>query len=227
MEQKNFKKIVNFFLEKGFLICPDMLKKYDENKINSILETSDIDNLILKKTSAILSRKEITSLFNFSKYDENKIEFSNKQEKDTNFEILLNYQEKTSKQNVKEFVDYFRRRFNSMLEILKTHNELQNLTSISRIKNMNINEKKELNTKIVNQLNILLDKLKVDYKGLAEEMDYSDNAYSFRILKGEKVINIYTLVRISQALMSINEKKKKGFDNNIFLPSNILKQINL
>ncbi len=92
---------------------------------------------------------------------------------------------------------------------------------------MSAKEKKDLNNKIVKKLNELLDILKADYKDLAEEMDYSDNAYTFRILKGEKVINIYTLVRISSALISINEKKEKKFDNILFLPSSIFKQIEL
>ncbi|MBN2422544.1 metallophosphoesterase [Candidatus Woesearchaeota archaeon] len=58
-----------------------------------------------------------------------------------NFKVLINYKERASKQSVDEFVRYYRRRYNSLLQLLKTHNNLNDIISISRIKNMDNKEK--------------------------------------------------------------------------------------
>ncbi len=88
-------------------------------------------------------------------------------------------------------------------------------------------DKKKLNDMIINQINKLLTEMDADYKDLARVLDYSDNSYAFRILKGEKIINITTLVKITSALRLINEKNGKKVDDSHLFLSYIFSQLNL
>lgn len=90
-----------------------------------------------------------------------------------------------------------------------------------------IPSKKQINDNLVKKINTLLTEIGSDYKELAKAMDYSDNSYAFRLLKGEKIINIETLVRITAALKNINAKKDGKVDNSCFLLSNIFENIHL
>ncbi len=82
---------------------------------------------------------KMTALGDISKFGTEDIVIEHRPERD--FEIITSYADRCSKNTLSEFVDYFKRRYNLMLGVLRTHQELADVTSISRTRQMNPGEK--------------------------------------------------------------------------------------
>ena len=115
IEKRN--KIVEFFLNKNILITRDIL-----NKINSEEHIEEFyDDLFNKKQEIVID------------------EFENQQQTTIQspftVKVIFDYDKKASKRTVQNFVSYFNARYKTFEKMLKTRQELQNLSSISRLLN--------------------------------------------------------------------------------------------
>lgn len=84
---------------------------------------------------------------------------------------------------------------------------------------------KDINKKLIKKLNELITILNTDYKEISNTLEYSDYSYINRVLNGKKQIEIYTLIKISKALIEINKSKKSILDEESLQASEILKCI--
>jgi DNA polymerase II small subunit len=113
------KSCIKAFLEKGILISPEVVDDPD----------------LLKKLSQI-SEQHLKDVFLIDKSFLREKGLLKKEESDApaNFKILFSYDKEPGKISLQDFVSYFNRRFESLSSILKQRQELQKITSISRIK---------------------------------------------------------------------------------------------
>jgi len=117
------KSIINFFLEKGFLLSPEIVDKIEDegfDEISELLNFKGDKPLVIDKqhvkTSPIENKKEECSLKN-------------------GMIILQNYKENNKKREVQDFVSYLRFRYDALKNILVNRPELRDVVSINRILN--------------------------------------------------------------------------------------------
>lgn len=121
--------IVTSFLEKGILISPEiakepfLLEKLQELDEKHPLKINFIDKDYLKSVGILAASSEL--------------EKEKKQEGPilNNVKVLFSYSKSARKIAVSDFVAYFNRRFEELSSILRQRQEMQKVTSISRIKN--------------------------------------------------------------------------------------------
>ena len=129
--------IAEFFLQKGFLISPDLFNEKD-NEILFFDENEICTNeLIIDKLNHV-EEKENTN------YKENTSEL--KLDKKINgLKIVRCYRNELKKRDVTDFVSHFRYRFNFLKNILLNREELQNTISINKL----LDKKNKENTSII------------------------------------------------------------------------------
>lgn len=121
------KEIITSFLEKGILISPEiaeddfLLLKAAEISPDQLKGVFVIDKAFLKSKGIVSSNTIL----------ENKTRDEKSQQK---FRILFSYNKDPGAISVQDFVSYFNRRFESIASFLRQRQELQNTTSILRIK---------------------------------------------------------------------------------------------
>lgn len=85
----------------------------------------NIDNKKTKKLNAILKEVETP---------ETKVEFEvQKEHSSTSVVVVKSYKDKTKKRELKDFVQYFKNRYEAIKKILQSRQELQDATSINRV----------------------------------------------------------------------------------------------
>lgn len=136
--------IVDYFIEKGFLISPELSDKIKHNKDNlfflkllkeNLKEQSLILNEdILTHDNLNIKNKNTETLLEAEKEDIKK-ELEIKDDTEEKVIILKTYKDRAKKREVQDFVSYFRTRYNMLKDILINRPELQNTTSINRILN--------------------------------------------------------------------------------------------
>ncbi|MFH0875704.1 MAG: DNA-directed DNA polymerase II small subunit [archaeon] len=131
------KKILAYFLEKGYLASPDVL---------DILEQKDFSftqKIILPLGGrTIIAKEDLCHEDTESKSKtETPTENSAAAEKATkDFEICINYKDEQSNNTIQEFVMYFRRRFNLTTQAIRARQEMAENVPISRLKKMETGE---------------------------------------------------------------------------------------
>ncbi|MBD3204560.1 DNA-directed DNA polymerase II small subunit [Candidatus Woesearchaeota archaeon] len=127
----NKSELIKKCIDNGILISPSLLDNLKTDNINKLFLTGKFpENLPLVINEDSLLQP-----------DKKKIAANNQLSVNDSYEIISNYKEKTSRHTVKEFIYFYRRRYKAVLKLLKNHSEIQNLTSIYRIKKMNSNER--------------------------------------------------------------------------------------
>ncbi len=121
MELKNIKadekkKIVEYFLEQGILVNKELLDKLSEEDVKKICSFGSV-------TKETILDKD--TLDNFKKGDKGPR---------SEVKVVFSYQEEAKKRSIQDFVGFFNRRYESLKNILYNRQELENITSISRIK---------------------------------------------------------------------------------------------
>ncbi len=163
--------VVEFFLDNGYLISPDILDRMNNDNKTSFLErvednikgqtlvvvNKDVHDLILKKNflGEVNWREFEKSRFLFEKGRDNgvyqaflgslyggKPQFILSQESSKGVVSLKSYNKKSIKRTVQDFVSYYKIRYNFLRKVLMNRSELQNTVSITRL--LNKNEREEV-----------------------------------------------------------------------------------
>lgn len=160
MEQEKHTDIIKYFLKNDLLLSKDFLDSlgsdFSKEEFNSNLNkrkgASDISIITLDVTRMI---DKGTSLeINWHDFEKSRVLFEKGANKDTylNFiqflkteevssaekarvKVMFSYKEESTKRDVQDFVSYFNARYKEIENILRNRPELQNLTTISRLRN--------------------------------------------------------------------------------------------
>jgi len=161
MELEKQKDIVKYFLNKEILLSKEFLdsltKDFDSKKLyislskklhskNFLVLTSDVKKMIDKEISLdmnwldfdkarVLFEKEGNKEIYFKFVDFLRSENINVSSDQSKIKIISSYQEESKKRDIQDFVSYFNSRYENLKKILINRPDLQNLTSISRLKN--------------------------------------------------------------------------------------------
>lgn len=115
MEQpKTKKEIVLFFLKKGILLNPSILKRIEWGE--------DFEKLYDELTKEENDKKEESKDLNEAQDN-----------KKTTLNVIYSHGEQSKKRSVQDFVAYFNSRYKVLENILRNRQELQNITSINRV----------------------------------------------------------------------------------------------
>ncbi len=163
MEESNKKReIIGLLLKKGILVSPDFIDSLD--KITPIMETPEDFMILSKEIESLVDEKEginwqelekLRVLFEKGKNKKSYQDFVNflKTDKsrelrekptDGDIKIVFSYREESRKRSYEDFVSLFAARYNVLRSILQGRQELQDITSISRIKNRKERDKVSL-----------------------------------------------------------------------------------
>jgi len=127
MEVKELRKeIVQVLLDKKLLISKDIIEK-----VNSLTDFDEVKLIVsnLKSNFDVLKEDNVLDFFKVEK----KIEVD-KKVRDATVEIIQNYKEDTfKKREVNDFTLYFRNRYKSISNMLRSKSELDDCLSINRI----------------------------------------------------------------------------------------------
>jgi len=135
----NREEVVSYFIKKGMLIGPDIFDKLGSNIQNEEdLDAFVFNNKFLFSTNELDSKNNGTTLEidNEVLNSEEATIMINKEETKTDFgnvKIVASYEYKNKKKDVQDFVNYFKKRYESLKKILLYRAELQESISIARL----------------------------------------------------------------------------------------------
>ncbi|MCP3686262.1 MAG: DNA-directed DNA polymerase II small subunit [bacterium] len=142
MNEEEKKKSIEGFLKKGILISPDVIDDLntvsDETEFNELLvlnkeakqimekPENDVNWVDFDKSKTLLEKRNIDTYSGFIE------RLSDKPENDVR--VLFSYDEASKKRVFNDFVSYFGARFKAIEQILCNRQELNNITSINRLR---------------------------------------------------------------------------------------------
>ncbi|MBU0756744.1 MAG: metallophosphoesterase [Nanoarchaeota archaeon] len=150
-----------------------------------------------------------------------KIKNKEGKENEPAFEILVNHKDLSSRNTVKEFVQHYRKRFNSILQILRTHSEFESPTTISRINNMQPKERvsiagmvrKKTLTKnnnliftiedLTGTINLLVKGASPDYKG--EDRKTKETFAEAKEISLDEILGFTGIIGFDKKIIFVNE----------------------
>jgi DNA polymerase II small subunit len=139
-------KIVEALLEQNILLSPDVIGESIDletvkelNNSTLLVLNKDVKELITKKKrlsvdwlelerASVLKQKK-----NQPKQYNSFIKFLSQEQECSPVKVLFSYEQEPRKRSFQDFVSLFNHRFNELENLLKQRQELQNLTSISRV----------------------------------------------------------------------------------------------
>ncbi|HLC97007.1 MAG TPA: DNA-directed DNA polymerase II small subunit [Candidatus Nanoarchaeia archaeon] len=226
MEQTT-KQIVSFFLDKDILLSPDVLGEMSIEELDSAYKSlqesvSLHDILVLSKDIRSLLTKSSNPDISWSEMEKTKVLLEKKgdnkpysrfmvyasetkQPTVQSVKVVSSYQGTPQKREVQNFIAYFNSRYVAMESILRQRQELQNITSISRISHksdrenvalvglvMDRRETKNGNIVLVLEdptgtINVLVNKNKPDLFAAAQEI-VLDEAIGVTGVNGDKIV---------------------------------------
>lgn len=133
MNKMNSEEILSTLMEKGVLISPELFERQIDEETLREISKKDIYYLDEKFL------KDFEDAKNNKKNQEIKKE--NAETKNTKIKIKQSYQIPPRKRSFQDFVSLFNNRYNNISQMLKSRQELSGITSISRLKTKNQNEK--------------------------------------------------------------------------------------
>jgi DNA polymerase II small subunit len=149
MESKQKKELVNFFLEKGFLVSPEMLdfeKDYQDAELNQdtlvlsrdALEFTgrkDVDWKGFELSRALFEKGNKSAYVKFIEFLKEKEAGEDKKEENKDVKIVFSYEAESKKRDIQDFVALFNARYKALEKLMQGRRELQGLMSINRIRN--------------------------------------------------------------------------------------------
>jgi DNA polymerase II small subunit len=226
------KNISAYFLQNGFILQKNILESIEEGEEGIFLELFKLSNspkIIYYEFLEKNREKFVSILENFQKekkFDEKLIEkikqkfFESKTEesqkenqKESHYLETLpdEFQDlfKPRKAEVKDFIDFFRHRYNFFKEILKSRKELTNLVSIDKLTKSNQN---------VSVIGMVLSKQETKSKNIILEVEDLKGKVSVLVSRNRKEAYQKALEIVEDEVVGI-----KGFGNNeIIFASDII-----
>lgn len=81
---------------------------------------------------------------------------------------------------------------------------------------------REINEKLVLEINKTLVSMNADYKDLSVAMLHLDNSFAHRILHNQNIMRITTLIKVCEGLNEIKNKKNLDIEESFLKPSYFL-----
>lgn len=164
-------EILSKLVEEGVLVSPDLFDKdIDESVLKKIVK-QELDFLDENKLKEFYDVKE----------EEQKIEI-----KKGNVNIIRSYDKPPRKRTFQDFVAVFNLRYNNIAEMLKKRQDLQGLTSISRLQQKMRNDKVAI-------IGMILSKVKTKNNNIIMAVEDITGITNVVITKGDRNKEIYAL----------------------------------
>ncbi len=116
IQEDNKKRLIKYFLEHDILLSKDLLDKLGEEDVNELCSK------ILTSEDPFLLHRELLKKKKETKRSEG------------NVVVIFSYKEESKKREIQDFVLLFNKRYEAIKNMLYNRQELQNITSINRIK---------------------------------------------------------------------------------------------
>lgn len=237
MDSNTKKKIVNYFLKKGILLSPEIIRSITEENYEKIFDENSLKNnpdflILTKDVKEILKESGI----NWTEVDkvktlEEKGKFAGatvipikteekaaykeeeEQKKKNRIKIIYSYKENIKKREVQDFVQYFNKRHKTIEKILKNRRELSNIISINRLKT-----KKE--REHVSLIGIIKDKSYTKNKNLIITLEDSTGETKVLINKNRQDLFKYAGSIVLDEIIAINGVNAENivFADALFFP---------
>jgi len=117
--QKKKRKLIEFLSERNVLVSPELLEKL--NSLNDPEEISSLINHYVTETTNNSLQQTIPR-------------------RDGKVRIIFSYPGMSKKANAQDFINYFNSRYNSIKKILQQRTQLENVTSIGKLRGKNEKE---------------------------------------------------------------------------------------
>ncbi|MEA3378989.1 MAG: DNA-directed DNA polymerase II small subunit [Nanoarchaeota archaeon] len=131
MTLDNKKRLISFLMKKNFLISPDF--------VNILNNNFDYENFF-SNIAPFIKQKDKPTLLNQKNFYSNLNPKISNNIIQTKIEIIKTYNEKPIKREIQHFVHHFKKRYEALKNILQARNELNDIVSISRVRNMEKND---------------------------------------------------------------------------------------
>jgi DNA polymerase II small subunit len=119
MDAEKKKKYIELLLEQNILVEPSKLADFTEADFEALLgKTADFEPELLPE-----NKKE----------PEHQTHEANQVKRSSKVKVVFNYKDELKKREVKDFVEYYNKRFEKLRDMLKQRRELNNLTSINKL----------------------------------------------------------------------------------------------
>lgn len=129
--QAKKRKLIHLLLDKNILVEPEFLEK-----INKTTDTKEISELINSKLSSSQATEQINP--NLS------IEKTEKAKRNGKVKIVFSFDNKPKPIIAQDFITYFNSRYNAIKKILQQRTQLENISSIGKLKTKNEREQVSL-----------------------------------------------------------------------------------
>ena len=156
MEKQKKQEIVKYFLKKEILLSSDFLDSLSEDFASedlSKLNNLSLSNFLVLTSDVVKMMDKDTKLdINWIDFDKARVLFEKQENKELylkfidvlrtedisskkSVKVTFSYQEESVKRDIQHFVSFFNARYKALEAILRSRQDLQNLTSIARLRN--------------------------------------------------------------------------------------------
>lgn len=248
MQAEEKKKIIKSFMEEGVLVNPSFFEteKFENFSTKKLKQTNlsvaNVDCLRLIDSDSRPNWTEIERLWAFFEKRGDKRPYESMlkcileqndekiEEKPTGLKVLFSYEKENMKKDVTNFVSYFNSRYKAIENILKVRQELNNLTSIARVKSKKEKENVAIialvtektvtaNNHIIltvedltGQVKVLISKNKPDLYDVAKDV-VNDEVIGISASTNEKGENIIFATNITLPDVPLQREVKKSPEN--------------
>lgn len=196
-----------------------LYEKFREYIYNNLKNDKDIkENAEESQNKSAESEKEKIFLEEknppeFPEITESQIDFFKEQYmKKHRIKIINNYREKSKKRNVQDFVGFFNSRFKELEKILRARQELQNITSISRI----ISKKEKDNVALIG---IVYDKTVSKNNNIILTLEDQTGMVKVVVTQSkEELFSLAQEIQLDEVIGITGMYDRMVFANNILLP---------
>ena len=219
MKASTKKENVAILLKKGVLISPDYVGQADTDisPSSDVLILNKDTNQLLSKNEKGVNWKELDKVHVLYEKGRSSLpsveELSSISEQDSDIKILASYKSNPQKITVSHFVKYFNTRYKLIERLLRLRSELQNLTSIRRIKDRAATS----NLSIIGMIN---EKYETKNKNIIITLE--DSTGSHRVLINKNRPDLFKEAQdlVPDEVIGITGSYREGiiFANNIVLP---------
>lgn len=169
----NSKEILLGMVEKGVLVSPELFEKHIDEETLKEISKKDMDYLDEKFIKEFQEEKKTNKQ-------------QNKQQNEPKIRIIQSYNVPPKKRNFQDFVSLFNNRYTNISQMLKNRQELTGITSISRLKTKNQNDKATI-------IGMVLEKATTKNNNIVLTVEDPTGKTNVVIINNEKNKEIYDL----------------------------------
>jgi len=135
MDVENKKKYIELLLERNILVEPSKLTAFTEADFEALLNSAEGELKAEAKISEVAEPEPETNISSDSPRDHIRPSKQDKTEQKpfSRVKVVFNYKDETKKREIKDFVEYYNKRFEALRDILRQRREMINITSINKL----------------------------------------------------------------------------------------------